>query len=103
MNGPQIHFVGVLNRDPEECVIGDDIYARLRVGVHSDFHDARDSETLVFWVHLFGHEADSALERCRRGQSVYVYGRYSEKVITSQDNTVRFIPLVFAQEFHVIS
>ena len=103
MDGPQIHFFGVLSRDPEECPIGDDTYVRLHVVTVTEFLGARDPETLVFRVHLFGHEGDSAMERCRRGQSVYVYGRYSQTTHKDEHGTVRITPLVLAKEFHVLS
>ena len=101
MDGPQIHFFGVLSRDPEECPIGDDTYVRLHVVTVTEFLGARDPETLVFRVHLFGHEGDSAMEHCRKGQSVYVYGRYSQITRRDEHGTIRVEPLVLAKEFHV--
>ena len=118
MDGPQIHFFGVLRRDPEEYPIGDDTYGddtygddtygddtyvRLHVVTVTEFLGAGDPETLVFRVHLFGHEGDSAMERCRKGQSVYVYGRYSQIPHQDEHGTVRITPLVLAKEFHVLS
>ena len=102
MDGAQIQFFGVLSRDPEECPIGDDTYARLQVVVVTEFQGARDPETLAFWVHIFGLEADSAMERCRKGQSVYVYGRYSQITRRDEHGTIRVEPLVLAKEFHVL-
>ena len=103
MDGPQIHLFRVLSRDPDECPIGDDTYVRLHAVTVTEFHGDRDPETLVFWVHLYGREGDSAMERCRKGQNVYVYGRYSQITRQDEHGTIRIEPLVIAKEFHVPS
>ena len=103
MDGPHIHFFGVLSRDPEERPIGDDTYVRLHAVTVTQFHGAQDPETLLFWVHLFGHDGDTAMERCRKGDSIYVYGLYTQTPRRDEHGTVRIEPLVIAKEFHILS
>ena len=79
MNGPHIQFFGTLTRDPEQCYSKDDgiPYARFRVAVRTRYDDGQPPDTDDFEVYLWSYHMDTAVAHCRKGQQVYVFGRFS--------------------------
>ena len=106
MNGAHIQFFGTLTRDPEQCYSQDDgiPYARLRVAVRTRYDDDQPPDTDDFEVYLWGHHMDTAVAHCRKGQQVYVFGRFSGREHHRPENlnsdTRGLAHVVNAKEFH---
>ena len=89
MNGPHIQFFGTLTRDPEQCFSQDEgiPYARLWVAVRTRYDDEQPPDTQDFEVYLWSYHMDTAVAHCRKGQQVYVFGRFSGREHHRADDT----------------
>ena len=99
MNGPHIQFFDTLTRDPEQCYSKDDgiPYARLRVAVRTRYDDDQPPDTDDFEVYLWSHHTDTAVAHCRKGQQVYVFGRFPGRERHRADDTQGLAHLVNAR------
>ena len=102
MNGPHIQFFGTLTRDPEQCYSKDDgiPYARLWVAVRTRYDDDQSPDTNDFEVYLWSYHMDTAVAHCRKGQQVYVFGRFSGREHHRADDTRGLAHVVNVKEFH---
>ena len=89
MNGPHIQFFGTLTRDPEQCFSQDEgiPYALLWVAVRTRYDDDQPPDTNDFEVYLWSYHMDTAVAHCRKGQQVYVFGRFSGREHHRADDT----------------
>ena len=103
MNGPQVTFFGRLTHDPGELRFTQNAgtpYITAGVAVNT-YRSAEDEvETHYFNVTLWGRNAENLLNRCRKGQEVYVQGQYSFREYNRRDGTRGHSHDVNAREFH---
>ena len=102
MNGPQMQFIGNLTRDPEQRYTdgGGTPYARLGVAVNTMRSGEREPiETIFVDVSLWGSSGEHAVRNCKKGQRVFVQGRYSFRQFTRQDGSTGHAHNLNASEF----
>ena len=103
MNGPQVTFFGRLTQDPGELRFTQNAgtpYITAGVAVNT-YRSADDEvETHYFNVTLWGRNAENLLNRCRKGQEVFVQGQYSFREYTRRDGTKGHSHDVNSREFH---
>ena len=90
MNGPQTTFFGRLTRDPQELrytANGGVAYITMSVAVNTYRGPDEEPEVHYYEVTLWRRHAENAMNRCRKGQQVYVEGRYSFREYTRRDGT----------------
>ena len=103
MNGPQATFFGRLTQDPGELRFTQNAgtpYITASVAVNTYRGAEEETETHYFNVTLWGRNAENLLNRCRKGQEVYVQGQYSFREFTRRDGTKGHSHDVNAREFH---
>ena len=103
MNGPQATFFGRLTQDPGELRFTQNAgtpYITASVAVNTYRGAEEETETHYFNVTLWGRNAENLLNRCRKGQEVYIQGQYSFREFTRRDGTKGYSHDVNAREFH---
>ena len=101
MNGPQITFFGNLVQDPESRFSQNRgiPFTTMRVAVNTYRGREREPETNYFNVTLWGTQAQTALNRARKGHHVHVQGLYSRNEYTRMDGSPGTSYHVNAKEF----
>ena len=85
MNGPQITLIGRLTRDPGELrYTANDgtAYTRTGVAVNTYKNRGTEQETTFFNITLWGSHAENLMNRCRKGDQIYIQGGYSFREYT---------------------
>ncbi len=102
VNGPEAAFFGRLAQDPGELRYTANAgipYITARVVVNTYRGPQEETQTHYFNVTLWRHHAENLLNRCRKGQQVYVRGQYSFREYTRRDGTPGYSHDVSAREF----
>ena len=102
MNGPQTTFFGRLTRDPQELrytANGGVAYITVSVAVNTYHGPDEEPEVHYYDVTLWRRHAENAMNRCRKGQQVYVEGRYSFREYTRRDGEKGHSHQVEARDF----
>ena len=102
MNGPQTTFFGRLTRDPQELrytANGGVAYITMSVAVNTYRGPDEEPEVHYYEVTLWRRHAENAMNRCRKGQQVYVEGRYSFREYTRRDGNKGHSHQVDARDF----
>ena len=103
MNGPQATFFGRLTQDPQELrytANGGVPYVKVNVAVNTYRGPDEEQEVHYYNVTLWRRHAENAINRCRKGQEVYVQGQYSFREYTRRDGRQGYSHEVNAREFH---
>ena len=104
MNGVQVSFIGNVTRDPDELRYAANTgnpYLRIGVAVNDYRGPDEKADTYFMDVILFGRMAESAMTRCRKGNPVFVQGRWRMRHFQRQDGSPGYAHEVSAREFHV--
>ena len=101
MNGPQIMFFGNLVRDPERKFTSNNgiPYSNIRVATNTYKGPDQQPETNFFDVTLWRRHAENAANHCRKGQTVFISGRYSVREYIRSDGAPGIAYQVTAKEF----
>ena len=103
MNGPQITLIGRLTRDPGELrYTANDgtAYTRTGVAVNTYKNRGTEQETTFFNVTLWGSHAENLMNRCRKGDQVYIQGSYSFREYTRAEGGQGYSHDVSARDVH---
>ena len=103
MNGPQITIIGRLTRDPGELryTANDGVaYTRTGVAVNTYKNRGTEQETTFFNVTLWGGHAENLMNRCRKGDQVYIQGGYSYREYTRAEGGRGYSHDVNARDVH---
>lgn len=103
MNGPIMSFIGNITRDPGELKYSrNGGVAYLTIGVAVNTWPGQDQPMLTdyFNATLFGRHAENALNRCHKGDQVFVQGNYRMRRYNRQDGTEGISQDVNVREFH---
>ena len=103
MNGPQITLFGRLTRDPGELrYTANDgtAYTRTGVAVNTYKNRGTEQETTFFNITLWGSHAENLMNRCRKGDQVYIQGSYSFREYTRAEGSKGYSHDVNARDVH---
>ena len=103
MNGPQITIIGRLTRDPGELrYTANDgtAYTRTGVAVNTIKNRGTEQETTFFNVTVWGGHAENLMNRCRKGDQVYIQGSYSFREYTRAEGGKGYSHDVNARDVH---
>ena len=103
MNGPQITLIGRLTRDPGELrYTANDgtAYTRTGVAVNTYKNRGTEQETTFFNITLWGSHAENLMNRCRKGDQVYIQGGYSFREYTRAEGGKGYSHDVNARDVH---
>ena len=101
MNGPHMTLFGRLTRDPEMKYTPNDgiPYVTVGVAVNTYHGPDQDQETLFVNATFWRHHAETVASRSRRGQMVFIQGRYSCREYTRHDGATALSHDVSVKEF----
>ena len=102
MNGAQITFFGNLTGEPDELRYTRNTgrpYASAGVAVNTYDPAAQASDVTYYNVTLWGRQAENLINRCRKGQRVFVSGQFRIRNYTRQDGSTGISYDVSAQDF----
>ena len=102
MNGAQITFFGNLTGEPDELRYTRNTgrpYASAGVAVNTYDPVAQASDVTYYNVTLWGRQAENLINRCRKGQRIFVSGQFRIRNYTRQDGSTGISYDVSAQDF----
>ncbi len=101
MNGPHIMIFGNLTRDPVLRYTTNQGTPFVQVGVATNTYHGPDEpqETYFFDATLWRSQAESIARNCRKGQDVFIMGRYGQREFERRDGSIGIAYQVDVKEF----
>ena len=101
MNGPHIMIFGNLTRDPVLRYTTNKGTPFVQVGVATNTYHGPDEpqETYFFEATLWRSQAESIARNCRKGQDVFIMGRYAQREFERRDGSTGTAYQVDVKEF----
>ena len=101
MNGPHIMIFGNLTRDPVLRYTTNQGTPFVQVGVATNTYHGPDEpqDTYFFDATLWRSQAESIARNCRKGQDVFIMGRYGQREFERRDGSIGIAYQVDVKEF----